>query len=175
MRRSTLAPDKIRYAYKMEGFDKDWNYVGSQRKATYTNLSPGHYTFKVKATTSDSDWDVPEATISVTIRPPFYQTIWAYAVYTLLAAGIAYAVYRYSVARIKKQNMIRLERMKAKEEQEFYARKIEFFTVMAHEIRTPLSLIIAPLEKLLSLKKWEKEEGEQLTIMDENAERLMTS
>lgn len=167
------APDKILYAYKMEGFDKDWNKVGGQRKATYTNLAPGSYLFKVKAATSDSEWDVPEATLSVIIKPPFYQTVWAYLVYALLAAGMAYTLYRYSVERIRKQNEMRLERMKNKEEQEFYARKIEFFTVMAHEIRTPLSLIMAPLEKLLSLKKWEKEEGEQLKIMDENAERLM--
>jgi ligand-binding sensor domain-containing protein/signal transduction histidine kinase/DNA-binding response OmpR family regulator len=167
------APEKLSYAYKMEGFDPDWNYVGDQRKATYTNLSPGSYTFKVKATAEKSNWDVSESTVKLIIRPPFYRTTLAYIIFALLALIIAYCIYRYSSSYIRKQNQIKIERLKNKEEQEFYARKIEFFTVMAHEIRTPLSLIIAPLEKLLSMNKWQHAEKEQLAIMDENAERLM--
>ncbi|HKZ65079.1 MAG TPA: response regulator, partial [Chitinophagaceae bacterium] len=167
------APEKLSYAYKMEGFDPDWNYVGDQRKATYTNLSPGTYTFKVKATTDESNWNVPESTMVLIIQPPFYKTTLAYFIYVLLTLAAAYGIYKYSSNYIRKQNQIKVERLKNKEEQEFYARKIEFFTVMAHEIRTPLSLIIAPLEKLLAINKWHKEEKEQLTIMDENAERLM--
>ena len=167
------APGKLSYAYKMEGFDPEWNYVDDQRKATYTNLSPGTYTFKVKATADESTWNVPESTMVLVIRPPFYKTTLAYLIYILLALVAAYGIYKYSSNYIKKQNQIKVERLKNKEEQEFYARKIEFFTVMAHEIRTPLSLIIAPLEKLLSINKWHNEEKEQLTIMDENAERLM--
>jgi signal transduction histidine kinase/DNA-binding response OmpR family regulator/streptogramin lyase len=166
-------PEKISYAYKMEGFDPDWNYVGGQRKATYTNLSPGTYTFKVKATANDSDWNAPESAMVLVIKPPFYRTTVAYLVFILLALAAAYGIYKYSANYIRRQNQIKLERLHNKEEQEFYARKIEFFTVMAHEIRTPLSLIIAPLERLLASKEWQKEEKEQLTVMDENAERLM--
>ncbi|PWV45389.1 hybrid sensor histidine kinase/response regulator transcription factor [Chitinophaga sp. S165] len=167
------APEKLSYAYKMEGFDADWNYVGDQRKATYTNLSSGTYTFRVKATEEKSNWDVTESRMQVIIKPPFYRTTVAYIIFVLLALALAYGIYRYSSAYIRRKNQIRLERLKNKEEQEFYARKIEFFTVMAHEIRTPLSLIIAPLEKLLSMDKWQQEEKQQLVVMDENAERLM--
>lgn len=163
------APEKMSYAYKMQGFDHDWNYVGDQRKATYTNLAPGTYTFKVKATRDESNWNVPESTIRLVIKPPFYRTTVAYLIYLLIMLAIIYVIHKY----IRKQHQVKLERLKNKEEQAFYAQKIEFFTVMAHEIRTPLSLIIAPLEKLLAMSKWEKEEKEQLTIMDENAERLM--
>lgn len=165
--------DKLQYAYKMEGFDPDWNFVGAERKATYTNLPPGTYTFKVKATADESNWNVPEKTIRIIIKPPFYKTTFAYIIYVLLLVIAVYAAYKYSAAYIRRQNQLKVERMKNKEEQEFYARKIEFFTVMAHEIRTPLSLIIAPLEKLITLKKWDKTETEQLHIMEENAERLM--
>lgn len=165
--------DKLQYAYKMEGFDPDWNYVGAERKATYTNLPPGTYTFKVKATADEGNWNVPEKTIRIIIKPPFYKTTLAYFIYVLLLMGIVYAAYKYSAAYMRRQNQLKVERMKNKEEQEFYARKIEFFTVMAHEIRTPLSLIIAPLEKLITLKKWDKTETEQLHIMEENSERLM--
>lgn len=166
-------PEKLQYAYLLDGFDQDWNYVQEQRKATYTNLSPGTYTFRVKATAEEGNWDVGESVLKLVIHPPFYKTTLAYAIYIILLLLAGYAVYRYSSAYIRKRNQIKIERLKSKEEQAFYARKIEFFTVMAHEIRTPLSLIIAPLEKLLSLTKWQKEEWEQLTIMDENAERLM--
>src|SRR5690606_22206026 len=86
---------------------------------------------------------------------------------------LLYGLYYYFLAYIRRQNQIKLERLKNKEEQEFYARKIEFFTVMAHEIRTPLSLIIAPLEKLLASNRWAGEEKQQLQVMDNNAERLM--
>jgi ligand-binding sensor domain-containing protein/signal transduction histidine kinase/DNA-binding response OmpR family regulator len=170
---SFTAPEKVRYAYKMEGFDQAWNFVGEQRKATYTNMAPGTYTFRVKATTDKGNWDVPEKTITLIIYPPFYRTTLAYLVYVLLLLLLMYAAFKYSSAYVKKRNQIKLERLKNKEEQEFYARKIEFFTVMAHEIRTPLSLIIAPLERLLSTQKRENQEKEQLMVMEENAERLM--
>lgn len=170
----STTPEKIKYAYIMEGFDADWNYVGDQRKATYTNLSPGNYLFKVKATTDESVWTGPEKTISVVIRPPWYRTTLAYIVYVLLLAGLVYAASYYYAAYLRRQQQISLALLKNKEEQEFYARKIEFFTVMAHEIRTPLSLIMAPLEKLLSQNKWERSEKEQLLTMEENAERLLS-
>ena len=168
-----LSPEKIRYAYKMEGFDPDWNYVGEQRKATYTNLPHGKYTFIIKASTDESNWDVPEKKLTIIIRPPWYKTTLAFIGYIIAVMAIGYFAYRYTGNYIRRQNQIKLERLKNKEEREFYARKIEFFTVMAHEIRTPLSLIIAPLEKLIALNKWEPAAAEQLKIMDVNAERLM--
>lgn len=170
---NSSTPEKLQYAYKLDGFDQNWNYVQEQRKATYTNLSPGQYVFRVKATAAEGSWDMPESTLTLVIHPPFYKTTLAYIIYLLLAAALSYGIYRYSAAYIRRQNQIRLERLKNKEEQAFYARKIEFFTVMAHEIRTPLSLIIAPLEKLLASNSMQGEEREQLSVMDENAERLM--
>jgi signal transduction histidine kinase/DNA-binding response OmpR family regulator len=167
-------PEKVRYAYKMEGFDQGWNYVNEERKATYTNLSPGTYTFLVKATIDESNWSGEPAAVKVVIRPPFYRTTVAYVIYVILLAVLAYWGYHYFEMYHRRKNEARLDRMKVKEEQEFYARKIEFFTVMAHEIRTPLSLIMAPLERLLSSNKWQAEEQEQLQLMDENSNRLMS-
>lgn len=167
-------PEKVRYAYKMEGFDAGWNYVENERKATYTNLSPGAYTFLVKATADENNWNSEPAAVKLVIQPPFYRTTLAYIIYVLLFAAIGYWAYRYFEMYHRRKNATRLERMKVKEEQEFYARKIEFFTVMAHEIRTPLSLIMAPLERLLSVNKWQAAEQEQLKLMDENSNRLMS-
>lgn len=167
-------PEKVRYAYKMEGFDRSWNYVGDERKATYTNLSPGTYTFLVKATVDENNWNSEPASVKVVINPPFYRTMIAYIIYVLLLGVLGYWGYHYFEIYHRRKNEARLDRMKVKEEQEFYARKIEFFTVMAHEIRTPLSLIMAPLERLLTANKWQPEEQEQLQLMDENSNRLMS-
>jgi signal transduction histidine kinase/ligand-binding sensor domain-containing protein/DNA-binding response OmpR family regulator len=170
---SYLAPDKIQYAYMMEGFDKTWNYVGSQRKATYTNLPPGRYTFKVKSTDIYGNWNEKTADMKVVVRPPFYRTTVAYLLYIILLVGGIIAFRDYSIQQARKKNEAKLERLKTQREQEFYNQKIEFFTTMAHEIRTPLSLIIAPLERLMSAEKWKPEIKEQLSMMEENSDRLL--
>jgi len=170
---SYLAPEKIEYAYIMEGFDKSWNYVGSQRKATYTNLTPGTYTFRVKSTDIYGNWNEKTADMKVVVKPPFYSTIAAYIIYILLLAAGFIAFRNFSHRQAKKKSELKLERIKNQREHEFYDQKIEFFTTMAHEIRTPLSLIIAPLEKLMHAEEWKPEIKEQLNVMDENSDRLL--
>lgn len=169
-----IAPQKTQYAYKMEGFDDDWNDVKNQRKATYTNLPPGDYIFKVKATAYNNQWDAAETSIRLTVKPPFYRTNIAYLIYALVIAGSVAGFRKYYIHQAQKKNEIKLERLRNKREQEFYNQKIEFFTAMAHEIRTPLSLIIAPLEKLLDANTWRPAEQEQLRLMEENSDRLLT-
>jgi Signal transduction histidine kinase len=170
---SYLAPNKIQYAYLMEGFDKDWNYVGNQRKATYTNLPPGTYIFKVKSTDIYGNWNSDTAAMTLVVKPPFYRTVAAYCVYALLLAGGVVLYRRQAAKRTRKKQQAQLERMEAQREREFYNQKIEFFTTMAHEIRTPLSLIMAPLETLKNEEDWTPEVKEQLNRMDENADRLL--
>lgn len=169
-----IAPHKTHYAYKMEGYDEHWNYVDNQRKATYTNLPAGDYVFKVKATDNNGKWMADPATIALTIRPPFYKTTLAYVIYALLLITAVWFFRRMEIRRIKKKNLIKIEREQNRKEHQFYKQKIDFFTSMAHEIRTPLSLIIAPLEKLIQIDHWEPEVKEQLAIMDNNSNRLLT-
>lgn len=171
---SYLAPKRTSYAFKMEGFDKDWNYVGDQRKATYTNLPAGDYVFKVKATNNDGTWNSEGASMDITILPPFYKTTLAYIIYSLLFICALVAAGKVAIKKQEKRNKIRLKRLKNKEEKEFYKQKIDFFTTMAHEIRTPLSLITAPLENLILSGKGGEEVQEQLQIMDKNSNRLLT-
>lgn len=171
---SFIAPNKAQYAFKMDGFDKDWNRVGTQQKATYTNLPAGNYKFLVTELNSmDKPYDHPY-TLEITILPPFYKTKTAYFLYLIfLVAGI-YLLIKLFLEKAKRRNEIKLERLKNINEKEFYKQKIEFFTVMAHEIRTPLSLIIAPLEKMLSKKHLDEENVHQLQVMEENSDRLLT-
>ena len=170
---SYIAPQKIQYAYKMEGFDDDWNYVGRQRKATYTNIPAGDYEFKVIATDNNGNWDSQTGSINVTVLPPFYKTTAAYLIYFIsFLTAIVVSVARYR-RRMRRRNEIELQRLKNEKEREFYKQKIDFFTTMAHEIRTPLSLIVAPLEKLIGLGKGGDEVQSQLAIMEENSNRLL--
>ncbi len=167
-----IAPNKTQYAYKMKGYDPVWNKVNGQRKATYTNLPAGDYTFQVKATDLDGNWS-PPSEIAITIRPPFYRTTAAYIFYVLIFLSIIYWLRRMEIKKIERKNKIKLERAQVKKEHAFYKQKIDFFTSMAHEIRTPLSLIIAPLEKLIQSNHWRPKSKEQLTIMEDNANRLL--
>lgn len=169
-----IAPHKTHYAYKMEGYDQDWNYVDGQRKATYTNLPAGDYVFKVKATDNNGNWVARPAEIALTIRPPFYQTTLAYIIYILVILTAIWFFRKMEIEKMRKRNRIKMEREQNRKEHEFYKQKIDFFTSMAHEIRTPLSLIIAPLEKLIRTNHWKPEVKEQLTIMDENSNRLLS-
>lgn len=170
---SYLAPEKIQYAYQMQGFDRGWNYVGHQRKATYTNLPAGKYVFKVKSTDIYGNWKDATADMLVTVHPPFYQTPLAYGVYAILLVAAVYAARSIYISQLRKKNEVKLERLKRQKEHEFYEHKIEFFTTMAHEIRTPLSLITAPLEQLITQNDWSPQVKEQLARMEENSDRLL--
>ncbi|TDG37269.1 response regulator [Pedobacter changchengzhani] len=171
---SFIAPNKTQYAFKMEGFDKDWNKVGTQQKATYTNLPAGNYRFLVTDLNNTVNPYQNAYHIDIEILPPFYRTKIAYFLYAIVIILLAYLLSKYFLEKTRQQNEIKLERLKNINEKEFYKQKIEFFTVMAHEIRTPLSLIIAPLEKMLSKKQLDEENLSQLQTMEENSDRLLT-
>ncbi|MDF2434089.1 MAG: hypothetical protein JWP44_3720, partial [Mucilaginibacter sp.] len=99
-------PEMNSYAYLLQGFEKDWNYVGNQRKATYTNLNPGEYTFKVKAANSDGLWNNSPAIIKIIIVPPFWMTWWFRIIMLIIIIVAAYSYYRYRVYAIKTQQKI---------------------------------------------------------------------
>ena len=145
---SYCSPEKNQYAYIMEGFDRDWNYVGSQHRATYTNLPAGTYTFRVRATNNDGIWSENEAQLRIVVHPPFWWSWWARALYLLLAVTAVWYYVHYRLRRAERQHQEELRQMAEKQEREVRDARLNFFTMIAHEIRTPVSLIIGPLEKL---------------------------
>jgi ligand-binding sensor domain-containing protein len=94
-----MAPDKIQYAYKLNGFDKEWVQIGNQNFASYTNLDPGEYTLQVKSTNPDGFWGTQSATINIIINPPFWQTWWFISIAVLLVGGIVYSIHRYQLSQ----------------------------------------------------------------------------
>lgn len=168
---SYTVPEMNEYAYKLEGFDKDWTYLKTNRKAYFTKLPPGRYTFKVKGSNSSGVWNEKEAAIAIEIDPPYWASSWAYALYSVVILTLAYLIIRYYTARAAEKNRRRIELLEIEKEREIYHAKIEFFTNVAHEIRTPLTLIKLPLDKLV--KQQTLEANENLRTMERNINRLV--
>ncbi|WP_277466390.1 two-component regulator propeller domain-containing protein [Parabacteroides sp. PF5-6] len=169
------SPEKNQYRYKLEGFDKEWNEVGNQRKATYTNLPAGQYLFRVVASNNDNVWNLQGATLQIRILPPFWKTVWAYLFYLLICLGIVgYLIYSQR-KRAERKHRARMHQLNVEKEKELYNAKINFFTLIAHEIRTPVTLIIGPLEKVMeNAKGLPADTQSDLKIIDRNSQRLLS-
>jgi signal transduction histidine kinase/ligand-binding sensor domain-containing protein/CheY-like chemotaxis protein len=171
---SFCTPEKNRYSYKLEGFDKQWNNVGQQTTATYTNLSPGTYVFRVRATNNDGVWSSKDATLKIIIHPPFYWSLPSKIFYLLLLSFAIYMVVRYLLKRSEKRHNEEMRQLNENKEIELRNAKINFFTMIAHEIRTPVTLIIGPLENVLkSASTFPKSISDDLNVVDRNAHRLL--
>jgi len=170
---SYCAPEKNQYSYKLEGFDKDWNNIGNDHKISYTNLPPGTYTLHIKGSNNDGLWNSEGVKLRIRILPPIWKSMWALFLYIILLIGSSYYTIKRLKSKQQKEQQIKINRIHSEKEIELYNAKIDFFTNIAHEIRTPLSLIKAPLEYILK-KYQDKEIGEYLSVMDRNVNRLMT-
>jgi ligand-binding sensor domain-containing protein/signal transduction histidine kinase/DNA-binding response OmpR family regulator len=170
---SYTVPEMNEYAYKLERLDKDWTYLKTNRKAYFTKLPPGKYVFKVKGANSSGIWNEKEAAIEIDILPPYWASPWAYALYALVIISLAYFIIRYYALRASERNMRKIELLAMEKEREIYHAKIEFFTNVAHEIRTPLTLIKLPLDKLMQGQNQHPAIIENLRTMDRNTNRLI--
>jgi signal transduction histidine kinase/ligand-binding sensor domain-containing protein/DNA-binding response OmpR family regulator len=142
-------PNSISYVYMMEGFDKDWITSGTRRYITYTNLNPGKYVFKVKATNSDGVWNDKITSLIVEITPPWWQTIWAILMYFVVFVLGIWAIIKFQNNRTKLQHELRIREFESYHLKEVEQMKSRFFANISHEFRTPLMLIKGPLEELL--------------------------
>jgi ligand-binding sensor domain-containing protein/signal transduction histidine kinase/DNA-binding response OmpR family regulator len=169
---SYIAPQSTRYAYKLEGLEKEWTYLNTNRKVYFTKLSPGTYTLKVKAASSTSNWNATETALIITVAPPFYASIWAYIFYLVIcSAGIYYGFYNYH-AQMQRKGKVKMEKLENEMAREIYQSKIEFFTNITHEIRTPLTLIKAPLEKAMLSENLD-DIRKNFALMQKNTDRLL--
>lgn len=165
-------PEKNQYAYKMEGFESKWNFVGNQHHATYTNLGPGHYVFRVKAANNDGVWNEEGISLPIYITPPFWKTWIAFALYGGIALGTFYLIMRYRLRQQKLRHDLEMEHVKFEKLLEADKIKTHFLTNISHELRTPIMLILGPLEHLLK-NHLEPPLKSTIEITLRNAQRLM--
>jgi signal transduction histidine kinase len=164
---SYTAPEMSEYAYKMEGLDADWTYLKANRKVYFTNLAPGDYTFRVKAAGSR------ETRLVIDILPPWWTSRWAYIGYTALILLLTWYITRAYRLRLKDKERRRIEQLEIAKEKELYEAKMQFFTNVAHEIKTPLTLIKGPLEKVIRKAGDDPGIKDSLRIMERNTGRLV--
>jgi ligand-binding sensor domain-containing protein/signal transduction histidine kinase/DNA-binding response OmpR family regulator len=165
--------EKNRYAYTLEGFMDDWSHIGNQRSVTFTNLNPGSYRFRVKASNNDGIWNEEGASLQLNILPPWWKTNWAYAGYILLFALILLA-FRYTLlSRERMKNDLKIKDLQREKAEEVNRMKLAFFTNISHELRTPLTLIAAPVERMLSASDLKQETRHQLEMVRRNTSRLL--
>jgi len=167
-------PQGCRFRYILEGMDGQWMYTdASMREATYTHLPAGNYTFKVYASNNDGVWSDQPAYVQIKVLPPWWFSWWAKLFYVILVCFIALLVYRYIASRIEFRNRLVHERLKNEKNEELMNIKLQFFTEISHEFRTPLTLIIDPLERLLSGCSDEEQTRYYLQLMSRNAKQLL--
>lgn len=167
-------PGGNKYAYMLEGFDQDWIYTdATKRVASYSNLAPGEYTFKVLASNSDGVWTPRPTELKLHVAPAIWASSQAYALYMLIGLGLLYAFYHYITRYTKLKSRLNYEALLYAKDRELHNNKVQFFTNISHEIKTPLSLILSPIQQL---KDWHRnipEAQDQLMTMEKNGKRLL--
>jgi len=160
------------FAYMLKGFDKKWNYVGHTSTAYFTNIDPGTYTFLIRVQNGKGVWNPEPASVLVIVSPPWWRTIYAYLTCALGAVGVLVYVRYRGIKEIKRKLAFEEEKREAKRMHELDMLKINFLTNLSHEFRTPISLIMGPLEKLMSIPTQENVSRE-ISVIQRNARRLL--
>ena len=157
----------------MKGMDNKWYYIGDDNDVVFRGLRPGHYTFVLRAKLKSQDWENASITqMNIYIKPPFWQTWWAYILYALLFVTIVIISIRSYKRRLALRNSLDLEKRENLHRQQLNEERLHFFTNITHELRTPLTLILGPLEDLLSDSHLTQQSKRKVTMIHKNAERL---
>ncbi len=171
---SYLLPESQQYACILEGAQAEWQYMdGNRRLVNFFNLAPGEYIFRVKASNCDGLWNSQGKSITINVLPPWWKTWWAYSLYIIVITCLFIALYRYTYEWIALKNRLVFEQMEKKKMRELNQVKLRFFTNISHEFRTPLTLILGPLERLLASGGSNSSIEKHYVLMHKNASRLL--
>ena len=162
-------PNNNQYAYKLDGLESQWNYTTGITQATYTLQKPGQYTFKFKGSNNDGHWNNQIRTLQIIMLPPFWLSSWAITIYVLLL--ISFLGFLIYFLRVKYQ--LRLQQLEKEQQEKLHQVKLNFLTNLTHELKTPLTLILGPLEQILKLNEVSSRVKDQLMGMKHNTQRLL--
>lgn len=163
------------YAYQLLGHsNREYFSTASQAIAQFDNLPPGKYRLKVKVTRSNSEWSQERYSPWIIVQQPWYKTLLAYLIYLLIATLIVFFVLNYLRQKSRYRSSLYLAQLEKEKSEEITAAKLRFFTDIAHEIRTPLTLIVGPLNDMLASRRFDKSVSQSLTLMQKSAIRLMS-
>ncbi|WP_312332156.1 two-component regulator propeller domain-containing protein [Sphingobacterium sp.] len=165
--------DRIDYAYYLEGWDKDWNYVNKQRTAYYSNLREGTYKLHIRSTNANGEWNPAERIIEIEVLPPWYRSFWAYLGYFLLLAAVLYFYNRYRENKALLLFKVKTAEFERDKEHELLEDKLAFFTHIVHEIRTPLTLIVNPIKDIVVKSKKNMADSDELLSIYNHSKRLL--
>ena len=165
--------ERVHYYYKMDGFDSDWIDAGNTHTASYANLPAGCYTFRVKATDATSDEPITgERTLRVAVDPAPANAWWAWCIYLALAAALAYYLYRNARRVVTARRAARQAQMEKEQEQRTNQMNMSFFANIAHEFRTPLTMIAGPVSQVVKSERLSGDDKSLLTIANRNIQRM---
>ena len=170
---SYTAPQANQYAYKMEGIDEDWIYTNNLHSVSYANLPPGKYIFRVKGSNNDHLWNEEGTFVKIEVLPPWWQTKIAIVVYLVLLILLTYYLLKFYKRKTEEKHIEKQKLFEVEKEKELYNSKVEFFTNIAHEIRTPIALINGPLEVMQDMNIQDSEIIKNLYIMRRNTSELL--
>lgn len=160
------------FAYKLEGYDKEWYYLTDKRTVSYSNLPQGTYHFLVKAANSDGKWNTTPTMLEIIVLPVWYKTWWAVILFLATFIGFITFVFRFFWMRKSMEAKLEIERRDKEHQEEINQMKMRFFINISHELRTPLTLILAPLQEIINKisDRWTRN---QLEYIQRNANRLL--
>ena len=164
---------KTKYRYRLVGADKEWVEAGTSNMAAYAGLQPGNYTFQVAATDKNGQWSPAVRELHITIRPPAWATGWAYALYALAAIGLIRLYFIFRERRIHTAQALAFQKREALRLREVEEVKDRFFSNITHEFRTPLTLILTPLEKLAADPSIAPESKKLVGVVQKNSGQLL--
>jgi signal transduction histidine kinase/ligand-binding sensor domain-containing protein/DNA-binding response OmpR family regulator len=165
--------NKVEFSYQMSGLDESWYYIGKEKQLTFRNLSPGKYTFKIKSRLKDKDWSDKITCMTIIVNPPFWLTWWAKTFYMIVLVLIVLFVTRFYKKRMELENSLVLEKRNHEQEQLLHEERMKFFTNITHELRTPMTLIIGPLEDMISDKSFPKAFSNKLNSIHRVSLRIL--
>ncbi|PKQ68473.1 hypothetical protein BZG01_04475 [Labilibaculum manganireducens] len=171
---SYASNEKCKYSYYLDGFEKNWNEISNRNSVTYTNLNPGKYTFKVKVFKDDYIVEYGKRELQIIVLPPFWLTWWAYTIYFAIGVVLIFSIFRVGKNLEKSKFSAEFEHREKLHNEEIHKIKMNFFTNISHELKTPLMLILGPINKILEKQKISPVVRRDLNNVEQNAERLYT-